>query len=97
MKIAVIGANGQLGSDLVEACLGRGHEVVALTHEEIQVEGRDSPRKAGRPCQTRMKHSWWASRASSRLPVMRRQSVQTIASWVARISSNAAVPVPSVM
>lgn len=44
MKIAVIGANGQLGSDLVETCLSRGHEVVALTHEEIQVEDESSVR-----------------------------------------------------
>jgi dTDP-4-dehydrorhamnose reductase len=44
MKIAVIGANGQLGSDLVEVCLGRGHEVVPLTHEEIQVEDESSVR-----------------------------------------------------
>jgi dTDP-4-dehydrorhamnose reductase len=44
MKIAVIGANGQLGSDLVVACVGRGHEVIALTHEEIRVEDESSVR-----------------------------------------------------
>lgn len=37
MKIAVIGANGQLGSDLVAAFSKNGDEVFALTHSEIEV------------------------------------------------------------
>ena len=37
MKIAIIGANGQLGSDLVEVITQQGHEVVALTHADIQI------------------------------------------------------------
>jgi dTDP-4-dehydrorhamnose reductase len=42
MKVAVIGANGQLGSDLLREFSVRGHEVVSLTHEDIQVEDVDS-------------------------------------------------------
>ncbi len=37
MKIAVIGANGQLGSDLVAAFSKNGDEVRALTHADIEV------------------------------------------------------------
>jgi dTDP-4-dehydrorhamnose reductase len=37
MKIAVIGANGQLGSDIVAAFRDNGDEVRALTHSEIEV------------------------------------------------------------
>lgn len=36
MKIALIGANGQLGSDLA-LVLGAAHEVVALTHHDIEI------------------------------------------------------------
>ncbi len=36
MKIAIIGANGQLGSDL-GSVLGAAHEVAALTHHEIEI------------------------------------------------------------
>ncbi len=46
MKIAVLGANGQLGSDLVEVFTGEGDEVVGLTHEEIRVEEADSVRES---------------------------------------------------
>jgi dTDP-4-dehydrorhamnose reductase len=36
MKIALIGSNGQLGQDLVKA-LQREHQVIALTHRDIEV------------------------------------------------------------
>lgn len=36
MKIALIGANGQLGSDLA-FILGAKHDVIALTHSEIEI------------------------------------------------------------
>lgn len=42
MKIAVIGANGQLGSDLVAAFAGYGDEVVGLTHEDLELSSRSS-------------------------------------------------------
>jgi dTDP-4-dehydrorhamnose reductase len=42
MKIAVIGANGQLGTDVVAAFTRRGDEVVPLTHTEIELSNLDS-------------------------------------------------------
>ncbi|MBS1621030.1 MAG: dTDP-4-dehydrorhamnose reductase [Bacteroidetes bacterium] len=36
MKIAIIGANGQLGTDLVEMFSGQ-HEVIGLTHADIEI------------------------------------------------------------
>jgi dTDP-4-dehydrorhamnose reductase len=41
MKIAVIGSTGQLGTDLVKT-LGATHEVVGLTHNDIEVADYDS-------------------------------------------------------
>ena len=41
MRIAVIGANGQLGSDLVKV-LAPVHDLVGLTHAEIEVTDPDS-------------------------------------------------------
>ncbi len=41
MKIAVIGSNGQLGTDLVKV-LGIDHEVVPLTHDDIEVSDYSS-------------------------------------------------------
>ena len=35
MRVLVIGSSGQLGSDLVKAM--RGHEVIGLTHQQIEV------------------------------------------------------------
>jgi dTDP-4-dehydrorhamnose reductase len=43
-RVVVIGANGQLGSDLVEHWGARGDSVVALTHAEIRIEDLDSVR-----------------------------------------------------
>lgn len=42
MKVAVIGANGQLGSDFVKAFNNKGYEVKELTHSDIEVEKIDS-------------------------------------------------------
>lgn len=44
MKAAIIGANGQLGSDLVVVFRSRGWEVAELTHADIHVEDIDSVR-----------------------------------------------------
>ena len=41
MKIAVIGANGQFGADIVRAARARGVDVIELTHAECDV--RDEP------------------------------------------------------
>jgi dTDP-4-dehydrorhamnose reductase len=37
MKIALIGANGQLGTDIGDAYLAQGHEVACLTHKHLDV------------------------------------------------------------
>jgi dTDP-4-dehydrorhamnose reductase len=37
VKIALVGANGQLGSDLAKVLPLRGHELVALSHTDIEV------------------------------------------------------------
>jgi dTDP-4-dehydrorhamnose reductase len=42
MKIAVIGANGQLGSDVVAAFATHGDEVVPLAHSDIELSDIDS-------------------------------------------------------
>jgi len=42
MKVAVIGANGQLGSDVVTAFRGNGDEVSALTHSDIELQDIES-------------------------------------------------------
>jgi dTDP-4-dehydrorhamnose reductase len=42
MKVAVIGSNGQLGSDVVAAFLKNGDDVFALTHSDIEVSSFDS-------------------------------------------------------
>lgn len=43
MKLAVIGANGQLGTDLREV-LSREHEVIGLNHSDIEITNIDSIR-----------------------------------------------------
>lgn len=48
MKIAVIGGNGQLGSDVVRAFTGNGDEAFALTHEDIELSDLDSVTKCVR-------------------------------------------------
>jgi dTDP-4-dehydrorhamnose reductase len=42
MKIAIIGANGQLGTDLVKAFTGNGDEVSVFTHSDIELSDLDS-------------------------------------------------------
>ena len=44
--VAVIGANGQLGTDLCQEWKGEGMSVVPLTHAEIMLEDADSVRGA---------------------------------------------------
>ena len=41
MKLAIIGANGQLGTDLVEV-LSSNHDVVGLNHADIEITNIDS-------------------------------------------------------
>jgi len=42
MKVAVIGANGQLGSDVVRAFEARGDQVCQLTHADVELANADS-------------------------------------------------------
>lgn len=44
MKVAVIGANGQLGTDLVEV-FSQKHEVVGLSHRDIEISDVDNVKK----------------------------------------------------
>jgi dTDP-4-dehydrorhamnose reductase len=37
MRVIVTGAGGMLGRDLVDACLSREHEVVGLTHADLDI------------------------------------------------------------
>jgi dTDP-4-dehydrorhamnose reductase len=46
MKIAVIGANGQLGNDLVAAFSDKGDAVRSLTHADIEIANLDSVSRA---------------------------------------------------
>ena len=46
MKVAIIGANGQLGSDLVACCAKEAIPVVALTHAEVEIAAMESVRHA---------------------------------------------------
>jgi dTDP-4-dehydrorhamnose reductase len=46
MKIAVIGADGQLGRDVVRAFEGNADEVYGLTHTEVEISNIDSVVKA---------------------------------------------------
>jgi dTDP-4-dehydrorhamnose reductase len=41
MRIAIIGSTGQLGTDLVKT-LGTAHEVISLTHSDLEVADYDS-------------------------------------------------------
>jgi dTDP-4-dehydrorhamnose reductase len=42
MKIAVIGGNGQLGTDVADAFVGNGDEVSSLTHSDIELSNMES-------------------------------------------------------
>lgn len=46
MKIVVIGANGQLGSDILDTLVAAGHEVVPLNHDRIEMADTGSIRAA---------------------------------------------------
>jgi dTDP-4-dehydrorhamnose reductase len=46
MKVVVIGANGQLGSDVVRAFADKADQVCALTHSDIEVTDPDSISRA---------------------------------------------------
>ena len=48
-RIAVLGANGQLGSDLVEHLEVAGHTIFQLTHDDLRVEDQDSVHRALEP------------------------------------------------
>jgi dTDP-4-dehydrorhamnose reductase len=41
MKVAVIGANGQLGTDLLTAFAKQNDDVIGLTHQDIEISDRD--------------------------------------------------------
>ena len=41
MRIAIIGANGQLGSDVTSVLKGDGYDVSELTHNEIEISNID--------------------------------------------------------
>ena len=49
MRIVVIGSNGQLGSDVVEAIGNKGDEVRGLTHSDIEITSLDSVFRALMP------------------------------------------------
>ena len=42
MRVAVVGANGQLGADVVRAFVDDGNEVCSLTHADIEIADLDS-------------------------------------------------------
>lgn len=42
MNIAVIGADGQLGTDAVKAFIASGDEVVSLTHSDVELSDKES-------------------------------------------------------
>ena len=46
MKVAVIGANGQLGTDVVREFQTTGDEVIQLTHADLDIASIDSARRA---------------------------------------------------
>src|SRR6185437_16148192 len=42
MRVAVIGANGQLGEDVAAAFRAEGDEVKSLTHQDLEIASRES-------------------------------------------------------
>lgn len=42
MKVVVIGGNGQLGADVIEAVAAKGHHVCSLTHGDLELASADS-------------------------------------------------------
>lgn len=49
MKIAVIGANGQLGHDVVQAFIANGDDVTPLSHTDLELASVDSVSQCLRP------------------------------------------------
>src|SRR3989442_15015011 len=49
MKIVVVGSTGQFGSDAVQALSSRGHEVVPLSHDAVDVADLEAVRAALQP------------------------------------------------
>lgn len=45
MRVAIIGANGQLGTDLVACCSDQGIPVVALTHSDLEITSMEAVRE----------------------------------------------------
>ena len=45
MKVAILGANGQLGADVATAFRAQGDDVAALTHEDVEVSSLESVKK----------------------------------------------------
>lgn len=54
MKVAVIGANGQLGSDVVAAFTAKGDKVYALNHADIEITDIDSASRCFRQLQPQL-------------------------------------------
>jgi len=54
MRIAVIGANGQLGRDVVRAFTKNGDEVCPMTHSDIEIADIDSVSRGLRKVQTQV-------------------------------------------
>ncbi len=46
MRVAILGANGQLGADVATAFHAQGDEVAALTHEDVEVSSFESVKKS---------------------------------------------------
>src|SRR5215813_5664729 len=46
MKVAVIGGNGQLGSDVLSAFLKNDDNAIALSHEDVDITSIESLQKA---------------------------------------------------
>jgi|SRR5271166_4509510 len=46
MKVVIIGANGQVGVDLVKEFVSAAHEVIPMTHDDIEVSDLESVKKA---------------------------------------------------
>lgn len=46
MKVAVLGANGQLGNDVAAAFKSAGNEVVSLSHQHMEVSSKESVAEA---------------------------------------------------
>ncbi|SVD95172.1 uncharacterized protein METZ01_LOCUS448026, partial [marine metagenome] len=51
MKVGVIGANGQLGSDVVLAFLENGDDVIELNHDKIELEQFENVERILSDCQ----------------------------------------------